>query len=271
MDKLMRAGRALFALSMIGLGVEHFIYGEFVTGRAPPWPSTLPGEVIWAYVSGLVVVLAGVAILFEKNGRIAATILGALIFAWALLRHIPVVVASEVLAPDWTKAVKALAFTGGALAIAATFPKLRLAADSRLSQLLNSDAAFVAIATICLAIFMINNGSQHFIYTEFVASLIPAWFPGDGVFWAYFSAMALFAGAAGMLFPPTARLAALLTGVMVFAWVWIVHVPRVFVSVSDNIALFEAPAIAAIAFVLAAHKRETARSANPLTQTTPVG
>jgi hypothetical protein len=34
--------------------------------------------------------------------------------------------------------------------------------------------------------------------------------------------------------------------------VWIVHVPRVSVSVSDNIAVFEAAAIAAIAFVLAA-------------------
>jgi hypothetical protein len=62
----------------------------------------------------------------------------------------------------------------------------------------------------------------------------------------------LFAGAAGMFYWRTASLAALLTGVMVFSWVWIVHLPRISVSVSDNIAIFEAPAIAGIAFMLAA-------------------
>ena len=41
------------------------------------------------------------------------------------------------------------------------------------------------------------------------------------------------------------------TGVMVFAWVWIVHVPRVHVGVSDQIAVFEAPAIAGIALMIA--------------------
>jgi hypothetical protein len=54
-----------------------------------------------------------------------------------------------------------------------------------------------------------------------------------------------------MLYRPTAGIAALLTGVMVFAWVWIVHVPRVHVGVSDQIAVFEAPAIAGIAFMIA--------------------
>lgn len=29
-------GRAFFAAGLIGLGVEHFVFQEFVTGRAPP-------------------------------------------------------------------------------------------------------------------------------------------------------------------------------------------------------------------------------------------
>jgi hypothetical protein len=45
---------------------------------------------------------------------------------------------------------------------------------------------------------------------------------------------------------------------MVFSWVWIVHVPRVFVSVSDNIAVFEAPAIAGIALLLAGYRSKDA-------------
>jgi uncharacterized membrane protein len=251
MNKLILAGRSLFALSMIGLGLEHFYFREFVAGRAPPWPESLPGETVWAYVTGVVIVAAGGLILTAKRGREAALALGALIFFWAVVRHIPVVIASDVLSPDYTKAVKALAFFGGALAVAATFPKGNSARGAGFSRFLERDAAFILTGTICLAVFMINNGIQHFIYTEFVASLIPSWFPGDPVFWTYFSAIALFAGALGMLYRPTACAAALLSGFMVFAWVWIVHVPRALASVSDNIALFEAPAIAGIAFMLA--------------------
>jgi uncharacterized membrane protein len=248
----MRAGRFLFAIAMFGLGLEHFIYGDFVLGRAPPWPWAPRVGLIWAYASGVIVLLASVAILFGRRGRTAAILLAVLIFFWAVLRHVPVVAASEILSPDWTRAVKALAFFGGALAVAATFPRISTVGRVPLSGFVNRDDFLVATGTICLAVFMVNNGIQHFLYTEFVASLIPSWFPGDAVFWTYASAIALFAGAAGMLFPPTARLAALLTAAMVIAWVWIVHVPRIFVSVSDNISMFEAPAIAAIALVIAA-------------------
>jgi len=258
MNKLIPAGRILFGVAVIGMGLEHFIYREFITGRAPPWPHGIPGGPVWAYLTGFIIVVAGVAILSGKQARAAAIFLGALLFVWALLRHIPVVAASEILSADWTRAVKALAFVGGALAVAATFPKLEAARSTPLSRFMNRDVEFIVAGTICLAAFMINNGIQHFMFTEFVASLIPPWFPGNPVFWTYFAAAALFAGALGLFYPPTARLAALLTGVMVFAWVWIVHVPRVFVSMSDNIAVFEAPAIAGIALVLAGYRSKEA-------------
>jgi uncharacterized membrane protein len=260
MDKLTAFGRILFAISMIGLGVEHFVFGEFVTGRAPPWPTGLPGETIWAYVSGLIVVLAGTAILTGRNGRIAAIVLAAIVFGWALVRHIPVLATSEILSPDWTKTVKALAFTGGSLVMAATFVKVEGIRNVLLSTLVNRDREFIFVGTVCLAVFMINNGIQHFIYIDFVASLIPSWFPGDAVFWSYFASVALFSGALGMFYPRTAYLASLLTAVMVFLWVWIVHVPRVFASTSDMISIFEAPAIAGIAFVIAGYRKEVVQS-----------
>jgi uncharacterized membrane protein YphA (DoxX/SURF4 family) len=258
MDKLIPVGRTFFGIAFIGLGLEHFVYRQFVTGRAPPWPEAIPGEPVWAWLTGFAVIIAGAAILSGKMARAAAIALSVLVFGWALLRHIPVVAASEVLSADWTRAVKALAFVGGALAVAATFPPLGSPRSTAVAKVLNQDAAFMVTARICLAVFMINNGIQHFIFTEFVASLIPVWFPGNPVLWTYFSAAALFAGALGILFPPTARPAALLTGLMVFLWVWIVHVPRVFVSVSDNIAVFEALAIAGIPLVLAGYRRQGA-------------
>ena len=56
---------------------------------------------------------------------------------------------------------------------------------------------------------------------------------------------------ASLFIPRTAQLAALWSGIMVFAWFWIVHIPRLHVSVSDQIAVFEALAFAGLAFFLA--------------------
>src|SRR5258705_2307759 len=46
---LISVGRWFFGLALLGLGTEHFIFREFVTGRAPAWPAGLPGELAWVY------------------------------------------------------------------------------------------------------------------------------------------------------------------------------------------------------------------------------
>jgi uncharacterized membrane protein len=117
----------------------------------------------------------------------------------------------------------------------------------------NRRGPFILIGRICLGLFLLMTGIQHFLHTEFVASLIPTWFPGNAVFWTYFAGVALISGGIGLHVPMTARLAALLSGIMVFSWFWIVHIPRTFVGVSDSIAVFEALAVSGIAFVLAGH------------------
>jgi len=76
----------------------------------------------------------------------------------------------------------------------------------------------------------------------------------------WFAGVALIAGGIGLLVPRTARLAGLLSGMMVPSWFWIVHIPRTFVSVSDGIALFEALAFSSIGFVIAGFRSENVRS-----------
>lgn len=247
---LITVGRVFFALGLIGLGVSHFIFGDFMTGRAPAWPDGVPGGTAWAYATGVAFIAIGAAILARRGGRLAAFFAAVLVFGWALLRNIPVVAADSFLGGRWTIGGKSLTFFGGALAVAATLPAIR-GGDASYLRLLNLRREFTTVGRVCLALFFILTGIQHYIFTAFVASLIPAWFPGNAVFWTYFAGVALVAGGAGLLVPWTARLAALLSGIMVFSWFWIVHLPRMFASVSDGIAVFEALAVAGIAFVLA--------------------
>ena len=110
---------------------------------------------------------------------------------------------------------------------------------------------YITLGRICLGTFLLITGVQHFIVTEFVASLIPEWFPGNAIWWTRFAGVALLAGGAGLLVPATAALAGLLSGLMVFSWFWIVHIPRTFASVSDGLAVFEALAVSGIALVIA--------------------
>ncbi|MCW5910530.1 MAG: hypothetical protein KIT62_05620 [Cyclobacteriaceae bacterium] len=250
MDKLSKTGGIFFAVGLMALGTEHFIFQDFITGRAPKWPEPIPGQQAWAYVSGVLFIIISVMILIQRNARLASVIFAALVFMWALLRHIPVVAADTFLSGAWTSAGKALVFIGGALAVAATFPKESSLKNAQILKFINLEREFIVTGRICLGFFLIITGIQHFLFVEFVASLIPRWFPGDAVFWTYFAGVMLIAGGVGLFIPGTARLAAFLSGVMIFSWFWIVHLPRFMVSVSDKIALFEALAFSGVAFVL---------------------
>jgi uncharacterized membrane protein len=254
MPRLVPIGRWFFALALLGLGAEHFLFGTFVTGRPPEWPESVPGERLGAYLSGAVIMLAGIAMLAGRRARSAAMLAAALIFLWAVVRHIPVVATDSLLSPAWTKAGKALMLFGGTLAMAGTFPPEAGSRATASGRFLNLSGEFIVLGRVCLGSFLLITGIQHFMYTEFVASLIPAWFPGDAVFWTRFAGVALIAGGAGHFHPRTAPLAALLSGAMVFSWVWIVHLPRTFASVSDGIAIFEALAVCGLAFVLAGYR-----------------
>lgn len=244
-------GRSFFAIGLIALGIEHFFFGDFITGRAPAWPESLPGRLVWAWLSGITFIVSGGAILLGKRARAAALLTAVLIASWALLRHIPILAAESFLSGAWTRAGKALTFTGGAMAIAATFPRMR----APLLNFMNLRSELIVVGRGALGLFLVIAGIQHFLFTKFVVSLIPTWFPGNAVFWTYFAAVALISGGIGLFIPRTARLAALLSGLMVFSWFWIVHIPRSLDGVSDSIAVFEALAVSGIALALSGSPR----------------
>jgi uncharacterized membrane protein len=248
--RLSLIGRLFFAFGVAGIAIEHFIFGDFVMGRAPQWPESLPMGFIWAYFTGTLFILVSILIIIGKRVREASLIAALLVFVWAFLRYIPILFSDPFLSPTWTSAGKALVFTGGFLAVAGTLTKMSSSANSPFVRFVNSGRGFVLTGRVCLGLFLMMTGVQHFMFVEFVASLIPPWFPGDAVFWTYFAGVALILGGLGLLVPRTASMAALLSGLMIFSWFWIVHIPRTMESLSDNIAVFEALAFSGLAFVM---------------------
>jgi len=250
-DRLLPIGRLFFAAAFIGFGAEHFLFQDFVTGRAPAWPGALPGRVAGAWLSGIVMLGVSAAVLGRRYARQAALLGAGLILGWALLRHLPVMAADVLFASSWTRGGKALVLIGGALVLAGTSPVVSAARITPLLTVVNLRDEFIAFGRYALGAFLLLTGTQHFLHTPFVASLIPGWFPGDPIFWTYFGGVALLGGGLGLLSRRTAWLAAVMSGMMVFSWFWIIHLPRTLDGVSDSIAVFEALAVSGIAFMVA--------------------
>jgi uncharacterized membrane protein YphA (DoxX/SURF4 family) len=241
MDKLAPVGRLFFAISLAAFGVLQFLFGDFVAGRAPAWPAGVPGQLVWACGTGALFVAIGAAIALDKKAREAAFVSAGLVFVWAFLRNVPVALADKVYGGAWTSLWKGLVLVGGALTAA---------------SLVKPNPAFVWAGRVTLGAFMISSGIQHFLFAPFVKTLVPAWIPPDQSFWTYFAAVALIAGGAGLMVPRTTRLAAALSGLMIFLWVLLLHIPRALGAPdaaqvqNEWTAVFEALAFSGIAFML---------------------
>ena len=107
--------------------------------------------------------------------------------------------------------------SSGAICIAVSLAQEEHNTSSRLLASAKVRESLVIWGRLCLGAFMTLCGIQHFIYVPFVASLLPTWIPG-AVFWTYFAAVALIAGGIGIVVPQLTRLAAVLSGAMIFSW-----------------------------------------------------
>jgi uncharacterized membrane protein len=242
-------GRYFVATAMLAFGVQHFVYSDFVTRLVPGLPPWIPWHPFWACLIGATLIVAAVAIMLGKEVRAAAALLGTLGLASFLLLHLPIVIASPQLGYLWTNAGKALALSGAAFLVAATQKRDPADPPSKATKLLDG---LIFASPFFLAAFLVLCGVQHFLYTTFVASLVPAWIPGH-LFWAYFAGVALIAAGAAIINPVTQRVAALLTAIMVFLWLSLVHIPTALASVRDSsqtTAVFEALAISGAALVV---------------------
>jgi uncharacterized membrane protein len=244
---IIRSGRLFYAAGIIALGLQHFYNGDFVAVIVPSFPPSISGQFFWTCLSGMGLVITGGAIAIGRGARAAAILLGSVLLALLVFRHIPVQAASNPWSLGaWTGAFKILTLSGGAFAVAASLP----GGDSPAA-----DRRFTAFGCFALAITCAVFGVDHFLYVVFVASLVPAWIPHH-VFWTYFCGAALIAAGAAMILRIRARLACGLLGAMIFTWLLVLHIPR---AIAFNYAadqgnewtsVFEALAFSGIAFIL---------------------
>lgn len=116
--RLIPLGRYFFAIDILAAGIMHFLYMPFVAKLVPGW---LPWHTFWGYVGGVALIAAALGIILNIQLKLAASLLGAIIFIWLIVLHIPRAIAYPVSnnGNEIVSVFEALGFSGIAFLIAA--------------------------------------------------------------------------------------------------------------------------------------------------------
>ncbi len=256
MEALNKAGRYFYAIGITGIGLQNDFYKAFRPVILPDWPSWMHRFPMEATLAGALLFFAAIMISVGKRPREAALIAGGAMLLFFIVFHLPYMlfVSPNTSSPGaWSNALKLLALSGGAFVIAGSLP-IKEPATNRISSLYRFLDRFIPWGKVFFSITMIVFGIDHFLYPEFVSTLVPAWIPGHN-FWTYFAAIALIGSGVCIILNIRVKLVALLLGLMIFLWFIFLHIPRAIIALpSDNgnevTSVFEALAFSGVAFVI---------------------
>jgi hypothetical protein len=217
MEKIMTKGQFLFGIAIVAFGVEDFFCAHFgLAVRGVPW---FPANPFLEYLTGAVLIAAGLSIAANIRTRTTAILLGFLFLVYVLFFELPQVVAQPLDLSVRSVCFEALALSAAAWTLAQTLPR----GNSRWESMLDR---VTVLGPYLFAISSVVFGSTHFLILRFISSLIPTWIPG-GLFWAYLTGAAFVAAGLSIAIRWMDEWAAFLLGVMFLLWVVLLHSPRV--------------------------------------------
>jgi hypothetical protein len=224
----------MYLAGLAELAVYNFFKGDFAMTRPfalPAWLKEI--NPMMAYITGVLLLISILAVLSSKFSDKGLFTISAIVFLCATTRH---------LYNQWKDPVngfKTLWLIGGALLILSTLDNYR-----------KYQGKILFFNVIVLFMFFYHCAIGHFGYAEFVKELIPTFIPFR-LFFTYFAAVCLLAAAIGLLLPGFQKLAALLSGIQITGWFFLLHLPRAIMSRGDEwIGVGESLAVAGICLMI---------------------
>lgn len=225
-DKLILFGPLFYAAPLAAFGTEHFTLTKDIASIVPSW---MPWHVFWAYFVGACFIAAALSMVTRIQARLSAALLGLTFFLFVALMD----------APAWLQdprdrfalalALRELAFSGGALALAGS-----LSAEWQE----RGTYIFTTLGRYFVAVAILYYSFEQFVRGKYVPAvpldrLTPTWIYGHAI-WTYLTAVVYAVAGVLLLAGKKTRAAATWLGLTVLFTILVVYVP---IAIVDRASL----------------------------------
>ena len=219
--RTLSVGQALFAATMIALGVIGLFQGDFAAIWQPV-PKWVPTRELLSYFSALVSLAAGIGLFWRRTAATAARVLLVYLVVGMLLFRIRVIFLAPTVEVSWESCGENAVLVAAAFVL---YAKFAADWDKRHLGFLAGDKG-VRIGRALYALALIAFGFSHFAYTKDTAALVPDCIPMH-VALAYFTGTAYIAAGVAILVGVCARLAAALSALQMGIFTLLIWAPAV--------------------------------------------
>lgn len=219
--RIVSAGHALFAATMLAVGTWGLIKGDF-GAIWQPVSRDVPARDMLAYLCAAISLASGIGLLWRRTAAAAARVLVLYLVLWLLLFKAPVIFRAPAAAVSYESCGETAVIVAGAWVLYAWFAA---GWDRRHLRLATAEAG-VRIARVLYGLALIAFGVAHFAYVSETAALVPAWVPWH-VAWVYFTGGTYIVAGVAIAISVYARLAAVLAAWQIGLFTLLVWAPIV--------------------------------------------